>query len=360
MDYRWIEDPAALAARCATLGAETRFGLDTEFMRVSTYWPKLALLQVSDADGIALIDPLAVQTLAHLGALLRAPSPVKLMHSASEDLIALAPVADGQIRGLFDTQIAAAFAGLGAGIGYQRLVWDLLAVEIEKGEQRSDWLRRPLTQRQCEYAAIDVAHLPAVHDHLLERLERRGMLAWAQADSEALAISAADSTPPANPHHDFKSLWKWPHPAQARLARLLAWREDAARDVDRPKTWLIDNPTAVDLIERQPRSPGELATRLAAMRGFPRRALGALFDLLGEPLSTAEAAIDPIPGPLDDAAEARFNALRAAVAIRAGQLDLPAALLAPRRVLEALARNPEATELKGWRRELLAADIVAI
>lgn len=360
MDHRWIEDQAALAARCATLGAETRFGLDTEFMRVSTYWPKLALLQVSDADGIALIDPLAVQTLAHLGALLRAPSPVKLMHSASEDLIALAPVAGGQIRGLFDTQIAAAFAGLGAGIGYQRLVWDLLSVEIEKGEQRSDWLRRPLTQRQCEYAAIDVAHLPAVHDHLLERLERRGMLAWAHADSEALATAAAESTLPANPHHDFKSLWKWPLDAQARLARLLAWREEAAREVDRPRTWLIDNPTAVDLIERQPQSPGELAARLAAMRGFPRRATGALFDLLTASLSEDDLGVDPIPMPLDDRQEARFEVLRAAVAAKAAELDLPAALLAPRRVLEALARNPDATELRGWRRQVLAGDIATV
>jgi len=186
------------------------------------------------------------------------------------------------------------------------------------------------------------------------------MLAWVQADSEALAISAADSTPPANPHHDFKSLWKWPLDSQARLARLLAWREETAREVDRPRTWLIDNPTAVDLIERQPRSPGELAARLAPMRGFPKRALGTLFDVLGAPLSAEDQAIALIPMPLDDAAEARFDALRNAVAKRASDLDLPAALLAPRRVLEALARNPDAAELKGWRRELLAGDLTAV
>jgi ribonuclease D len=360
LDYRWIEDAAILAGRCAALGAATRIGFDTEFMRVSTYWPKLALLQVSDAEGIDLCDPQAVKSLAPVGELLRALQPVKLMHSASEDLIALAPVAGGPVRGLFDTQIAAAFAGLGAGIGYQRLVLELLGIEIEKGEQRSDWLRRPLTQRQCEYAAIDVAHLPAVHDQLLDRLERRGMLAWAQADSEALATAAADSTPLANPHHEFKSLWKWPLDSQARLARLLAWREETARTVDRPRTWLIDNPTAVDLIERQPRSPGELAMRLAAMRGFPKRAIGALFDLLTTPLSDDELGADPIPRPLDDRQEARFEVLRAAVAARAGTLDLPAALLAPRRVLEALARSPDAPALRGWRREMLAGDIAAI
>jgi ribonuclease D len=359
VEYRWIDDAEVLAERCAVLVNARRIGFDTEFMRVSTYWPRLALLQGCSEAVIDLIDPIAVTALEPVGVLLRAQQPLKLMHSASEDLIALAPIAAGPIQGLFDTQIAAAFAGLGAGIGYQRLVAELLGIEIEKGEQRSDWLRRPLTERQRDYAAIDVAHLEAVHDNLLERLDRRDLLAWAMADCDALAQAAATDTAPTNPHHEFKSLWKWPQDRQARLKRLIQWREVTAREVDRPRTWLIDNPCLVDLIEREPRSPGELGTRLSAMRNFPKRALGALYDLLNAPLTNEELALEPVPAPLDEAEEARFDALRTAVATRAAALDLPAALLAPRRILEALARDPSSPALGGWRRQLLADDIAA-
>lgn len=359
VDYRWIDDADVLARRCAALADASRIGFDTEFMRVSTYWPRLALLQGCSETVIDLIDPLAITALEPVGALLRAPRPLKLMHSASEDLIALAPVAAGPIQGLFDTQIAAAFAGLGSGIGYQRLVAELLGIEVEKGEQRSDWLRRPLSDRQRDYAAIDVAHLEAVHDNLLERLDRRGLRDWAQADCEALALAASTDTAPTNPHHEFKSLWRWPSERQARLKRLLEWREATAREVDRPRTWLIDNPCLVDLVEREPKGPGELGTRLSTMRSFPKRALGALYDLLTAPLTDDELALEPVPAPLDEGEEARFDALRAAVAARAAALDLPAALLAPRRVLEALAREPSSTTLRGWRRQLLADDIAA-
>lgn len=355
--HRWIDDPAALAARCEELAATGRIGFDTEFMRVSSYWPRLALLQCAAGGAIDLVDPLALASLEPIGALLRAPTPVKLMHSASEDLVALAPVAGAPIAGLFDTQIAAAFAGLGAGIGYQRLVAELLGVEVEKGEQRSDWLRRPLSDRQRHYAATDVAHLEAVHDRLLERLERRGMLAWAESDCAALAASAAADASPVSPHHDFKSLWKWPLERQARLKRLLDWREATARAVDRPRNWVIDNPVAVDLIERAPRSPGELATRLSTARAFPKREIGALHDLLAAPLDDRDLALAPIPAPLDESEDRRFESLRAAVADKATALDLPAALLAPRRVLEALARDPGSATLGGWRRELLAEAI---
>ncbi len=357
--HRWIDDPAALVARCEELAATVRIGFDTEFMRVSSYWPRLALIQCAAIGAIDLVDPLAVESLAPIGALLRSPTPVKLMHSASEDLVALAPIASAPVAGLFDTQIAAAFAGLGAGIGYQRLVAELLGVEIEKGEQRSDWLKRPLSERQRHYAATDVVHLEAVHDQLLERLHRRGMLAWVLDDCEALANAVGICEVPVNPHHDFKSLWRWPLERQARLKRLLDWREDIARAIDRPRTWILDNPAAVDLVERAPRSPGELATRLSAARAFPKREIGPLYELLGSPLDEPDLAIAPIPAPLADDQERRFEALRAAVAERAAALDLPAALLAPRRVLEALARDPAASVLSGWRRELLAEAIAA-
>ncbi|MDR2012456.1 MAG: ribonuclease D, partial [Rhodanobacter sp.] len=142
--------------------APASIGLDTEFMRVDTFLPRLALVQIGIGERIGLVDPLCAIDPAPLAALLGDPAYTTIMHGAGEDLEALAtwpcPIAR-----LFDTQIAAAFAGLGQGLGYRKLVNELLGVDIPKTETRSDWLRRPLSAQQLDYAAQDVAHLAPLH-----------------------------------------------------------------------------------------------------------------------------------------------------------------------------------------------------
>jgi ribonuclease D len=356
--HHWIATPEALAAFVERIADAPAVGLDTEFMRVRTYWPELALLQACVDGEVWLVDPLACGPLDVLAPLLARSDRAKLMHSASEDVIALAPAARDGLDGLFDTQIAAAFAGLGPGIGYQRLVADLVGVALEKGETRSNWLARPLSAQQLRYAEADVLHLAELHAQLTARLAARGMLAWCLEDCARLARGAL---PPANPHWEFKTLWKWAPERQARLRRLLDWRERTAQRVDRPRLWLFDNPTAVELIERPPASAAELGARLAGQKGFPKRELDALWDELGAPLADTDlAGFQPIPAPLRDEAERRFEALRERVAARAAALDLPVALLAPRRVLEALARGLPAPETAGWRATVLAEDLAAL
>ena len=155
--HHWISEPADLAARIAR--PPSRVGLDTEFIRERTYWPQLALAQLAIGDDILLIDTLVPGMCEALAPLLADPSVLKVMHSASEDVVALKRACGTPPTPLFDTQIAAAIAGIGAGMGYQRIVQEVLGVTLAKGEQRSDWLRRPLTPAQLEYAADDVVHL---------------------------------------------------------------------------------------------------------------------------------------------------------------------------------------------------------
>lgn len=356
--HHWIATPEALSDFAGRLAGAPAVGLDTEFMRVRTYWPELALLQACVDGEVWLVDPLACGPLDVLAPLLARGDRAKVMHSASEDVIALAPAAREGLAGLFDTQIAAAFAGLGPGIGYQRLVADLLGIALEKSETRSNWLARPLSAQQLHYAEADVVHLAALHAQLQSRLEVRGMLAWCLEDCARLARGAV---PPANPHWDFKTLWKWPPERQARLRRLLDWRERTAQRVDRPRLWLFDNPAAVDLVEHPPATAAELGMRLATQKGFPKREIEALWTVLGAALDAADLdGFVPIPAPLRDDAERRFEALRDRVAARATTLDLPAALLAPRRVLEALARGLPAPEAAGWRAGVLADDLAAL
>ena len=195
---QWITDPAMLAARLSVTPA--RVGLDTEFIRERTYWPQLALVQIAIDEDILLVDPLAPGITTALAPLLADRSVLKVMHSASEDLVALKRACGVVPQPLFDTQIAAALAGVGAGVGYQRLVQETLGVALSKGETRSDWLRRPLSDSQLDYAADDVRHLFALHDVLDSRLQELDRSAWLQEDCARLISNA-----------ERDELERWPH-----------------------------------------------------------------------------------------------------------------------------------------------------
>jgi len=345
-----------LAARCEELAATGRIGFDTEFMRVSSYWPKLALIQCEALGTIDLIDPLALASLDPVGVLLRAPTPVKLMHSASEDLVALAPVAGAPIAGLFDTQIAAAFAGLGPGLGYSALVKTLLGIELAKAETRSDWLKRPLSTQQLAYAADDVRHLHAMVEALDAKLIERGQRERARADMARMLEAAREERDDPQPHLGVRPATQFDRPAQARLRRLLRWRERTARQKDLPKRWLLDNDLALTLARRPPTSAQALDALLESARSA-RRLRDEIAALLSAPLDDDEKAM-PLAIDNERADRARLKALQAVVAERAAALDLPEGLLCARKHLEALLTDGQwPAALEGWRREVLEAPL---
>ena len=155
----WIDNRDALQSWLAGIPDDAAIGLDTEFMRRNTFYPQLALLQLGWNGRHALIDPLAFEIGGALQPLLGDGAAVTIMHSASEDLETLSPMLPNGPKILFDTQIAAAFVGMGLGISYRALVAELAGVELDKGETRSDWMQRPLTASQTSYAALDVVYL---------------------------------------------------------------------------------------------------------------------------------------------------------------------------------------------------------
>jgi ribonuclease D len=350
--HDWIADQAALDDLCAALAAEPSLAVDTEFMRVRTYWPELALVQVATRTRIALVDPQAIASLEPLRALLVAPGSHKVMHSSSEDLVALGRIGARPIAGLFDTQVAAAFAGLGPGIGYQRLVQTLLDITLEKGETRSDWLRRPLSEQQLHYAEQDVLHMPALHDALVAKLEARGMLAWCLEDCDRIARASTEALP-TDPHHEFRNAWRWPRERQAVLKRVLEWRERTARAIDRPRLWVFDNPTAGDIAMMAP-DTDTLRAKLSTQKSFPKRAFAELEALVAAPVEPEELDLVPIPEPLRGEPERRADAMRDAIAAEAQRLDLPPALLLSRRGIESVVRGVRPPELDGWRGTVLA------
>ena len=341
-------------------GAPDVFGLDTEFMRTDTFLPRLALVQVGVGERIGLVDPLAVTDATPLAALLADPRRLCVMHSASEDLEALATWSCTIVH-LFDTQIAAAFAGLGAGLGYQALVRDLLGVELPKAHTRSDWLQRPLSPEQLEYAAQDVAHLPALHAGLAARLDQRGYAGWFAEDCARLLERARRREADPQPQLALRAAADWPPERQALLRRVLRWRDAGARTLNRPRAWLLDDARALDLSARPPATVEDLFERtrgLRALRG-PQRI--ELLAVLNAPVAPDELDLPPIARAPDARDRRVIAAMKEVVAARAANLGLPEGLLCARRHLESLlSTHAWPPSLEGWRRPLLHDELIAL
>ena len=353
----WIDAPADLDARLHA--PPERIGLDTEFIRERTYWPQLALVQIALGDSaeaasdgnILLVDPLLPGMCEALVPMLADPAVLKVMHSASEDLVAFKHACGVLPAPMFDTQIAAALAGVGGGMGYQKLVQAVTGVELAKGETRSDWLRRPLSPAQLDYAADDVRHLHALHRDLQSRLARNGRAAWLAEDSERQLANATSDDSDRWPHLAIRSAQFLDLDGQRRLLRLLRWRDAQARTSDRPRSWILDNELAVALARQKLDSRLRFDALLDGFPKAPRNLRTPLWDALITPLPD-EAQAPPVRG--DDRDKKQLRALQDAVAAVAAELGLPEGVLASRRLLEGLQDgNGWTGPLAGWRRAVL-------
>ena len=341
----WVTDPAVLQRHLAT--NPQRVGLDTEFIRERTYWPQLALVQLAIGGDILLIDPLEPGITDALRPLLLDTSITKVMHSAGEDLVAFHHACGAVPTPLFDTQVAAALTGIGAGMGYQRLVSEMTGVDLPKGETRSDWLKRPLRPAQLEYAADDVVHLAALHERLSQALEASGRTEWFEEDCTRM-LATAENGAERWPHLSFRASQYLDEAARMRLLRLLRWREQHARERDRPRSWVLDNELAADLARNPPTGQAALQRILDARPKAPRKLAAQIWSALDTPLADEDQAP---PAPAAEADRKVVRQLQDAVAAHGAKLGLPDGVLASRRKLEQLLETGEWPEsLAGWRR----------
>ena len=358
----WISDPSALQAHFTHVPA--RIGLDTEFIRERTYWPQLALVQIAldNASGeptVLLIDPLVPGMTAALAPILANESILKVMHSPSEDLVAFKHACNVVPKPLFDTQQAAALAGIGAGVGYQKLVEQLTGVTLAKGETRSDWLRRPLSPSQLDYAADDVRHLDAMHDVLDGMLAQLNRREWLFEDAIRTVANAENEGPERWPHLSIRSAQFLDADMQRRLVRLLRWRDAYARENDRPRTWILDNELAVAIARTPPPDREGLQSQLDAHPKAPRKLGDAIWRALSTPLPDEADAPDASVGETRD--KQRLKKLQDAVSKRSAELGLPDGVLASRRWLQALLDDGKwPSALAGWRREALEPSLAPL
>lgn len=358
----WIDRPDTLQAWLETLPADAAIGIDTEFMRRNTFYPQLALLQLGYDGRYALIDPLAFDIGNALQPRLGSGPALTIMHSASEDLETLAPLLPDGPNLLFDTQIAAAFVGMGLGVSYRALVGELAGVDLDKGETRSDWLQRPLTASQRSYAALDVVYLKTIHEQLAERLQQRDRSAWHAEDCERLKQRACHRDGDPQPQRALRTAAEWPASQQALLRRLLLWRDGSARRLDVPRPWLLDDSLALSLAQQPPASLDALEQRCRGQRALRAAQRSELLDVLAPAVDAEElASTAAIPAHPQGEAKKALSAMKLLIDSRAAELDLPSGLLCPRKVLEEYVVTAQWPDfLDGWRRDVLHDDLPAL
>jgi len=363
MQWQLIESDNALQELMTLAGRCTAAIIDTEFMRRNTYYPEVALVQLCFAteetigETAWLIDPLRIQNPAPLAALLTNPSVLKVLHSASEDLEVFQRWLGVLPQPLFDTQRAAALLNLGFGLGYRALVQEICGIDLPKGETCSDWLQRPLTESQCEYAGQDVTWLMPVWRELHARCISQDKLQWVLADGRdattALGTAVGDC------HNRIKTAWKLDSRQLGNLAAICQWREDTARRRDKPRSWILDDQACFLLAQRAPHTLADvrgLDVPVAAIRRYGEELLSLLAAQRNLPDTIMPSVLSP---PLNAIQREQVKTLKAQVREIARTLAVAPEVLVYSKDYELLLREASGEWFKtpahwqGWRREVV-------
>ena len=340
--------------------------VDTEFMRTNTFYPEVALLQLCFEPGddatAWLIDPLELTDTEALVQLFLDPSILKVLHSPSEDMEVFRRWLGVLPTPLFDTQRAAALLDRGFGLGYRALVHDICGVDLPKGETRSNWLQRPLTQSQCDYAAQDVTWLYPVWQTLYDECQHSAKLDWVLADGEAL--STAGEVQPERAYLRVKGAGKLDRRSLAGLQTLCEWREQTARLRNRPRNWILDDKSCLQLAQQRPADMGALRACVELPKPVLRRhgeeIVAALSQVDGLPEADLPAAL---ARPLDSAQRDVLKKLKGQAKVIAAQLQAAPEVLLPSKDYELLVRESagqpveQPAHWQGWREEQVLAPL---
>ena len=358
-----ITDSATLANLCARLAAADFVCVDTEFMRESTYYPELCLIQIADTNEAAAIDPMApgIDLKPLLDLLVDNEDVLKVVHAGGQDLEIVYNLTGKTPHPLFDTQVAAMALGQGEQIGYSNLVDSWLGIAIDKGARFTDWSRRPLDARQIEYAIGDVTHLARIFPKMLNRLKTTGRGAWLDQEMERLGD-------PANYANDPDLAWKRVRVSGrkpdllGRLRAIARWRELEAQNKDLPRGRIVKDETIADLAGHPPRKQADLAKVRGLSASWAGNEIGARLMAAIEgatPLTAEEMPPrdDRKPG-MGKEGSLVADLLKLLLKIRSRDIDVAAKLLARTEELEALAAGVRSglPMLEGWRFDQFGRD----
>ncbi|WP_448211199.1 ribonuclease D [Colwellia sp. MEBiC06753] len=259
MQRHYIHDQATLNSLCQALAQSAVLAIDTEFVRTRTLYPKLGLLQVSNGEHLALIDPLTIEDLSPFWQLVADKNIVKVLHACSEDLEVFLTAGQCRPKNLIDSQIMMMFLGHGLSLGYAATVKHYLDIDLDKSESRTDWTKRPLTEKQLTYAEADVEYLYQLYPRLLADIEAKGWLSACQQETEMMVAKKFTPIDEDSLYQNIKMAWKLSPKQLNNLKYLATWRYQKAKTKDQPLSFIVKDHSLLLIAQHQPKSVGAMA-----------------------------------------------------------------------------------------------------
>jgi len=344
------------------ISSTNTIGLDTEFVRIRTYYPKLCLVQISSNSGTGCIDCLQRNNLNKVWQLIFNPNKLKIFHSARQDLEILFLI-KGQIpENIFDTQIAAALLGYPPQVGIKQLLKDELNIEISKTETRSDWSKRPLDLKQIEYALEDVNHLLNLHNSLEKKLKEKERYRWAMEDSSRILTNEKELFNPDSAWKRISGIKNLKNKNQYLAVKLATWREKTAIQMDLPRQWLLSDKSLIETAKKELVSLTRLESIGIKNRYLKKSQLKQISKLVQQHKENIEGV-----GKLKPKFNKNYKIhsdpyllekLSKIISVKAKELNIFPEVLAGKKDLLALSqKNSDSKLLTGWRNKAIGAEL---
>ncbi|WP_296099482.1 ribonuclease D [uncultured Agrobacterium sp.] len=353
-----IETTAALADACKDLAKSEFVTIDTEFLRETTFWPQLCLVQMASPTLEVLVDPMAKGIdLTPLFELMADPNVVKVFHAARQDIEIIYHLGGLIPHPIFDTQVAAMVCGFGDSISYDQLVQKTKNVQIDKSSRFTDWSRRPLSEKQLDYALADVTHLRDVYLALKAQLEREGRSSWLKEEMDILEARETYDMHPDDAWLRLKSRLRKPTEL-AILKFVAAWREREARSRNVPRSRVLKDDAIFEIAQQQPKDAEALSRLRTVPKGWERSTSGtAIIETVNAALALPKADMPQAPrhSHSPEGSGAAVELLKVLLKLSADKHGVAAKVIANSEDLDKIASEGEKAEvqaLSGWRREL--------
>ena len=360
-----ITSTDALAGFCARATSFDFVTVDTEFLRETTYWPKLCLLQAATLDEAILVDPLADGlSLQPFFELLANRKIVKVFHAARQDIEIFVKLSGVVPQNIFDTQIAASVCGFGDSVSYDNLVRSVAGVDLDKSSRFTDWSHRPLTEKQRQYALADVTHLRDIYLKLSQQVAETNRWDWVEDELSILRSIDTYVVKPENAWERFKTKLSRPRDLAA-LKLIAAWRERRAQDTDQPRSRILKDDALIELAMQRPQTPEAFDKLRAVQRGYGRSNAGQeLIALIKDVEALPKSELPPAPeryrGPSPKGAVG--DLVRVLLKAVSEEHGVAARILATSDDIDALVLDDDADvpALQGWRRKIFGEKALAL
>jgi len=357
-----LETQTSINNFVSMISSTNTIGLDTEFVRIRTYYPKLCLVQISSKLGIGCIDYLKNNDLNILWKLIFNPKILKIFHSARQDLEILFLIKNQIPANIFDTQIAAALLGYPPQMGIKQLLKDELNTKISKTETRSDWSKRPLNAQQIEYALEDVDYLIDLYHVLENKLKAKKRYLWALEDSSRILTNAGELFNPDTAWKKIAGIKNLNNKNQSLAIKLATWREKTAMQMDLPRQWVLSDQSLTEIAKKRPISLAQLRNIECKNRHLQKSELQQILQLVEQCKEKIEESRKIYP-KFNNNYKSRFDPIlldkfSKIINTKAKELEIFPEVLASKKDLLAMIQNKSnAKLLTGWRKKIIGAEL---